>query len=94
MTNLEQAELTFLAKKGIAKTTLTEMRRRFWTSEGIAGRYANDLEKGWVRAKIVGLGGTPSGNYLSSLWMQLNGLASLPVSKELNENRKNYFLTQ
>lgn len=99
MARLSEVERNWFVKKlGGANPTdsLNDVKRRYYISV-IGGasanvRYLDDLEKQWVRSVIVVNGATPSGKFLGDLWKQLNASAGVRVSRNLDENKLNYYL--
>lgn len=89
--NLTQIEREYLIKQTGVNLALNDMRERLYHAAGATGTGA-DLEKNWLRIRIVALGGTPNGNYLNGLWKQLVSVASLPVTNSLEENRRTYWI--
>lgn len=89
---LGQAEKNFLIRKVGVNAPISELKKRFYTSQGATGFSINDLEVVWLAIAIVVAGGTPVGNHTPDLWKQLNAISGFKVSNYKNENKMTYYL--
>ncbi len=89
---LSQVQKNWFIKKVGANAPISELKKRYYQSQGAAGKYLAELETNWLRIAIVAGGGTPSGDRDSDLWAQLVAVAGLRVSKLVQENQMTYYL--
>lgn len=82
----------FVSKAGGALPTesLASIQRRYWLTllGGAATKGFISLEQDWLRKIIADNGGTPSGDYLSNLYIQAVASLGGTPTKFINENKK------
>ncbi len=74
---------------GLPEERLTGLQRRYWLTllGGDHNTGFESLEKDWLRKIINDNGGTPSGNYLSNLYVQAVAALGGTPTKFINENK-------
>jgi len=86
----------FVEKVGGAETNepLNGLKRRYWLSSFSGDRNTgmNDLEKDWLRKIINDNGGTPTSDYLSTLYVEAVAALSGDPTKYINENKKQVYI--
>lgn len=91
--NLEQIERQFFVRKVGANAPLEELKVRYFKQRGAAGNFFSQLETNWLRIEISAVGGVPVGNRKSDLWKQLVAASGFTVTKFLNQNKINYYIS-
>ena len=92
----ELARRYFGAKLGdtLPGERVTNMQRRYWLDllGGTTTTGLKSLEKDWLRKIINDNGGTPSGDYLSNLYVQAVAALSGTPTKYINENQRQVYI--
>lgn len=96
---LSQVERTWFATRvpgQLSTTPLNDLKRAYYASQLGPSVHIHDLvdaEKQWLIKTIRDNAGTPAGNQLSDLWVQLLASAGLRVSKYMDENKTTYYVS-
>ena len=95
--SLAELERRYFVEKAGGAThdeSLNNIKRRYWLGllGGDRNTGFNGLEKDWLRKIINDNGGTPSGDYLSSLYVEAVAALSGNPTKYINENKKQIYI--
>jgi hypothetical protein len=92
--SLAEIERDWFVKKVGARAPIDELKKRYWKSQNAVGYSVTELESSWLGIAITAKSGTPSSDYPSDLWKQLNRLEGFKVCKTYDENRMVYYLNK
>lgn len=94
LTELERRYFTKKNGGALPKEPLNNMKKRYWLGVfgGDRSTGFQNLEKQWLKKIIDDNGGTPSSNYLSTLYLEAVAALGGEVTKYFNSNKRQIYI--